>query len=590
MPQMIAAIVFMTIFMLSMGNQFSLTLGKERQQEKTSMLEAAARQQIDFFRDCYQFMRGAAPPANGKYVQMSELIQANLVPSSSSAITPFGQTLQCWPVARASASDIVDVYVFPVGQYDLDAIERAGYGRYHDASSIPEAIYSSINQSIVNAMAVHAPETMRSINVDADLMAGTLTPSGGVMALSQMNATIIPDTSINPASMNDAPSAPAVTVTAPNQSGYVMVNYSVYGLSAPWTIAFPTEVNNDKVTKANYHMLVDAGNPFSTLRIEGWSPVCPAGGVILSESSSIHTLTRVLNNVGNSTQAGVLCLPAYKTSGAAMPVSAPAKIDYYVHKGYVGSLLSTPVKYTINNGGGAKSNEYAFYFPDGVHSQVNGLTKSSGNSFVSDGTTLASMTNLPMVNAKMVMGGGAIGRASSLFNGVPIVTPGFQNNFWVHTISVSSNSLSMNIVTQLPASSGLPKVVTFQIAIVQYQVPTGTGYQWSDMNLPKPSSSDSGSAYTGLDWDNGMSIYKGVQCPATSDVHFNLYKDCSLVTAPNTSRLTSGIALHVNAISGESLSGMSINDMTYIYNNGGSDKTKAFNFVIPASNMMNIHY
>jgi len=354
MAALVGVLVFMTIFLSFVTGQANLTHTMSEQFAQPRMLSQAAQQELAFFQACSSFLQGFGAPANGQYIQVSDLVAAHLLPTSFPALTPFGQALQGWPVLNPANASITNLFVFPTGLMNTDALKAAGYGQYNNGLNIPVGVINTINKSVYSAVLAGLPAVTASANTQG-VQSGLITigQSNDLQLSGAAQTVLVSDTGVVNSALGGIGSAPAIEAIAPNQLGYTIIGFSSYGWALPWNSTYPVTISTGgNVTQDNL-FANDNGFASMSLNMMGWLPVCPIGATLLSPGMSATQKNSTIdyNGSANASLSGVLCIQSYRTENINFVQSVSAQL-LDVYRGVSGNLAN----YLVNGGSGTTSN------------------------------------------------------------------------------------------------------------------------------------------------------------------------------------------------------------------------------------------
>jgi hypothetical protein len=404
------------------------------------------------------------------------------------------------------------------------------------------------------------------------------------------NTVLVADTGISNTAMVGVRAAPAIVSVAPNQLGYTVIGFSSYGNYLPWNAMFPTAISGSLVTQESLFSWADHTWGTIHLNLMGWSPTCPPGASLLSSGMAATQDTRIdYNATQNASLSGEFCIQTYRTEGLNVKQSIPLQVDAYRAVG----ALSSSVNYLVNGGSGTTSGNTA---PSMFTQAVAGTERIGSNQsvgMITYATSSGSVSNpwsLPYVSTGLLDATPG-GLASQVFNGTTYNSVEPQNNLWDHTIPVWAAATAVNLIALQPNGASSSQVNTYQIAFAGYQITTGTGASWADLNLPTPVSSDSASGWAGWTWVNGLSIWRGYACPSATNLNDNvLSTNCSRQSPLGTSNVTYGTQIHASVTSGAVSSDANFTNLLYQYNPGSGNASETFTMTVPASLVTTVHY
>jgi len=244
----------------------------------------------------------------------------------------------------------------------------------------------------------------------------------------------------------------------------------------------------------------------------------------------------------------------------------------------------------MNKSGTTNYSPSMFTLPSTGVEQI-GINQSVGMSYNTTSGTTSNPWSMPYVSTGLLDTiYGAHGTIQ--FNGANYMGVAPQNNMWTHTIPVWMAVKALNLIVLQPNGSGT-QVNTYQIAFSGYQITTGTGASWRQLNLPTPVSDDPNSGYAGWDWVNGLSIWRGYSCPAPASGKLDdnvLATNCTEEGAFGTSNVTLAYSVQTSVTSGASSPSATISNLSYQYNSGSGNASQSFSVTVPSNLITTIHY
>lgn len=594
MAALVGFLAFIVLFLSVITEQASLTHTLSEQTANPRMVAQTAQQELSFFQACSSFLQGFGAPANGQYIQVSDLVTARLLPISFPAVTPFGQTLEGWPVLNSANASITNLFVFPSGALNTDALTAGGYGRYSSSAAVPAGVVATLNQAVYAAIQSSLPAVSATVNAQS-VQSGSIAISTGTdLQLDGAAQTVlVSDTGISNSTLVGVSNSPAIESVAPNQLGYTLIEFSSYGNSIPWDVSFPVTGSGGLVTSQTLNDWTDSVSYMMHLNLMGWSPVCPAGATLLTPGMApTQNTLAVINGTANASLSGEFCLQSYRTEGINVIRSAPLQLDKYWGVAPQSYLLQSggDVVYSINGGAGTSSGNGSPSMLTQSTTEVEqiGINQSVGMAYTSAAGTVANPWSLPYVASGLL--DLTYGHAANVINGSTYVSVAAQNNLWDHSVPIWSAVEAVNLIALQPNGTGT-QVNTYQIALFGYQLPTGSGASWAQLNLPTPVATDSASGWAGWPWVSGLSIWRGFVCPATSNLDNNvLATTCTGQSALGTSNVTAAFRIQTSVSAGALSNGVTAASLSYQYNAGSGNANESFSISVPSSLVTTLQY
>ncbi len=549
---------------------------------------AASQESLEmqqFFQASVRFLNGFNAPANGEFIQVTDLQKAGLLPATFPMETPFGQVLEGWPVESPANPNITNLVVLISGTPSSSDLQEAGLPNWTPGSN-PNSLSSFNTQVRYDLSEVENTPTPQT----QAILAGTVRDQGqelGWFSLQNLMTTANLDI---PASALGAgvDSSPALEAIAPNQLGYTLISYSVTGDNLPWGIYVPFNVNTgtgqmstEQVEGAAFWTQIQS----TSVSVLGWSPTCPSSATLLQPGmNTVSAQESDINTASNIGGGGEFCFHSYR----AEAVNKVQTWTNTITDAYQAISVGAPIyqlaegSLPTNSGGIAQldqpSNDQSYNSPPAA----------AGLTYTVNGTEYSTPWGMPAVDADLVPTVDRYGSFAVHINGATYYGYQPQNNFWQETIPVGNTMIPLNIVVLQPDGTGTT-VETYQILFDAYQLPTGTGGTWADLNLPTPEESDPDSGFDGFSWPGGpYSLYDGEACPFTSDLDNNVMAtDCSGEQPLGTANITDAWVIQVNALAGNQTAGGTVTQ-DYISNPGSGAQSVPFSITVPSNLMQQV--
>ncbi len=589
MPAILLVLFFLVLGLGLETDHVLLLQSQQRQAAEPAQITTEASELQTFYQASLKFLAGFSSPANGEYIQVSDLQEAGLIPQTFPQQTPFGQTLEGWAVASTSNPLVTNLIVLPVGPFSIQAVIAAGLAP-SATTTVPPGIIQAISTQVETQASTLLTD---SSNNTQSQETGLLEPTdnGNLQLTSLSGAVLAANTGIPSRTLGSSPDAPGLMAVAPNQVGYTVFAVNLYTYASPWGQAFVDSGNWNLDSKTIYQETETPWVFFQSfepnLSLLGWSPVCPMGAVQLTPGMTPLQQTQYeLNKSKNISPAIEFCLPSYRSEAINQPQGVGAQQDSY------SAIRSNSPFYTINNGAGEPLDDNS---PVLLNNPTTSQTIASppagiGLTYSDGGSNYQAFWQLPYTNPYLIPTSRMYNQPDVQGDGQSYYGGPAQNNFWQETIPVGTGIIGLNLTALEPDSDGGTQVITYQIFFGGYQIATGTGGSWNQLNLPTPEATSSNSGFDGFAWPGSQyTLYDGMQCPPGSPAQNVLSTQCQWQSTLGTAETTDGWYLDITAVSGTDTDGGTVPDITYGYNSDGQQYS-SFSINVPANLMVDLHY